>query len=141
MCGLARCYELPIPRRLNRTLHFGIGGLMLCGLGLCTLIQPDPSGIGTHRQLGLPECLICRITGRERCPSCGLTTGFSHLIRGHWDQASAAHPAAPAVFAIWCGIACYSLVIAALGINWLTYEISVLAILCTAGFGFWLMAL
>jgi len=126
---------------MNQMLHFGIGGLMLCGLGLCALVQPDPSGIGTHRQLGLPPCLICLATGRERCPSCGLTTGISHLIRGHWAQASAAHPAAPVVFTIWCGMACYSLVIAALGINWLTFEISALAILCTAGLGFWLMAL
>jgi hypothetical protein len=138
---LAGPYQPPVSRRLNRLLHLGIGSMMLCGLGLCAPLQPDPSGIGTHRQLGLPGCLICLVTGKERCPSCGLTTGLTHLIRGHWAQAQATHPAAPVVFTIWCGMACYCLVISVLGINWLTYEISVLAMVCTTGFVFWLAAL
>jgi hypothetical protein len=137
----AKNYQPPISRRLNRMLHLGVGVIMLCGLALCALIQPDPSGIGTHKQLGLPGCLICRVTGMKHCPSCGLTTGFAHVVRGRWIQAQATHPAAIAVFIIWCLMACYCLVIAALGINWLIYEISASAIVCTTGFLFWIMAL
>lgn len=122
-------------------LHLGIGSMMLCGLGLCALLRPDPSGVGTHRQLGLPDCLICLVTGKERCPSCGLTTGLAHLMRGHWHQATATHAAAPVVFVVWCGAACYCLAIAALGIDWLTYEIWAMGLLCTTGFVFWLLAL
>jgi hypothetical protein len=46
---------------------------------------PDgrPLTIGTHRQLGLPECNFLRLTGRP-CPSCGMTTSFALLVHGDW---------------------------------------------------------
>ncbi len=40
------------------------------------LIRPDPSGTGTHRQLGLPECGWLAVTGYP-CPTCGMTTSFA----------------------------------------------------------------
>lgn len=40
------------------------------------LIRPDPSGMGTHRQLGLPACGWLASTGYP-CPTCGMTTSFS----------------------------------------------------------------
>jgi hypothetical protein len=44
---------------------------------------PDgqPLAMGTHKQLGLPECNFVRLTGLP-CPSCGMTTSFALLMRG-----------------------------------------------------------
>ena len=62
--------------------------LLICaGLGLSSLVilactlQPSPEGYGTHRQLGLDECFF--VSPLEmRCPSCGMTTSWSLLVRG-----------------------------------------------------------
>jgi hypothetical protein len=40
-----------------------------------------PRAMGTHRQLGLPECNFLRLTGVP-CPSCGMTTSFALLMHG-----------------------------------------------------------
>src|SRR5262245_44275259 len=42
-----------------------------------------PLALGTHRQLGLPECNFRRLTGLP-CPSCGMTTSFALLMHGDW---------------------------------------------------------
>jgi Protein of unknown function (DUF2752) len=44
-------------------------------------LTPNPHGMGTHRQLGLPPCTIVQWFG-IRCPSCGMTTSWAHLLRG-----------------------------------------------------------
>ena len=41
-------------------------------------LTPDPSGMGTHQQLGLYECGFLKIF-QIPCPMCGMTTTFSHL--------------------------------------------------------------
>jgi hypothetical protein len=41
-------------------------------------LSPDPTGMGTHQQLGLGGCGILLTTGIP-CPMCGMTTTFSHL--------------------------------------------------------------
>jgi hypothetical protein len=47
-------------------------------LGIARWLQPDPSGMGTHQQLGLGGCAMLTGTGVP-CPMCGMTTTFSHL--------------------------------------------------------------
>ena len=48
------------------------------------LIDPYPNGeamrMGTHKQLGLPECSFKELAGVP-CPSCGMTTSFTLLMR------------------------------------------------------------
>jgi hypothetical protein len=62
--------------------------LALAGAGLFALLviaarlTPSPQGMGTHRQLGLPPCTMVKWFG-IRCPSCGMTTSWSHLMHGH----------------------------------------------------------
>lgn len=67
-------------------------GLVAIAVGLVVLfalaIWIDPYGsdgrpraMGTHQQLGLPECNFLRLTGYP-CPSCGMTTSFALLVRG-----------------------------------------------------------
>ncbi|HVA51097.1 MAG TPA: DUF2752 domain-containing protein [Pirellulales bacterium] len=62
------------------------GLCLLAPLALAGWLRPDPNGFGTHRQLGLPPCTFVWLFG-VRCPSCGMTTSWSHAVRGEWIQA------------------------------------------------------
>ncbi len=75
------------------------------------LLEPDASGFGTHQQLGLPKCFFLQTTG-WKCPQCGMTTSFAHLVRGQAVQAWNANPCGPilacllaAVVLPWCVVA------------------------------------
>lgn len=54
---------------------------------------PDgrPRAMGTHTQLGLPECNFLRLTGVP-CPSCGMTTSFALLMHGDVAASLRANP-------------------------------------------------
>ena len=54
-------------------------------------LKPDPSGFGTHQQLGLPACTFRTLTGFD-CPHCGMTTSFSNIVRGNLSAAWNANP-------------------------------------------------
>jgi hypothetical protein len=63
------------------------GMLAALGLVLVTLLitaaclTPSRRGMGTHQQLGLPPCSMVQILG-VRCPACGMTTSWAHLLKG-----------------------------------------------------------
>jgi hypothetical protein len=65
--------------------------MIVVGLGLVALLvtagtlEPDSRGFGTHQGLGLPGCTVYTLFG-IRCPSCGMTTSWSHLMRGQVVQ-------------------------------------------------------
>jgi hypothetical protein len=62
----------------------GLGSLVpLLG---ARLLEPSPQGYGTHRQLGLPPCTSVVLFGR-RCPTCGMTTSWAHVVRGEFIEA------------------------------------------------------
>lgn len=61
-------------------------------LGVALYLKPDPSGMGTHRQLGLQPCGMVLMTGYP-CPTCGMTTAFAHTVRGQFLSAIHAQPA------------------------------------------------
>lgn len=73
-----------------------MAALVLAGgaaiLSLAAAVRPDPSGMGTHRQFGLPPCSMVVLTGYP-CPTCGMTTAFAHVVRGHLLSALGAQPA------------------------------------------------
>lgn len=74
-----------VPRAaLAPPLRLAVAALGL-GLGLLLVVAayltPNPSGHGTHQQLGLPPCTFL-IVFRHRCPACGMTTAWSHVVRG-----------------------------------------------------------
>ncbi len=50
-------------------------------LGIASRLEPNPAGLGTHRQLGLPPCQFEQVTGLP-CATCGCTTSFSHAANG-----------------------------------------------------------
>lgn len=63
-----------------------IGGMLACIFGIALYLNPynadgSPRTMATHTTLGLPPCNFVVMTGKP-CPSCGMTTSFSLLVRG-----------------------------------------------------------
>lgn len=98
--------------------------LALLGIGLSSLLvtafllQPSSQGYGTHQQLGLPPCTFVALYGR-RCPACGMTTSWSHLVRGQLPSALAANVGGTLLGGIVLLVAPWSLASAARGRWWL----------------------
>jgi hypothetical protein len=59
----------------------GAGTVLASLLITAACLTPSAKGLGTHQQLGLPPCTIVQWYG-VRCPSCGMTTSWSHLTKG-----------------------------------------------------------
>lgn len=74
-----RAWRLPWPQRAAMVLA---GGALLALLVTASRLPPNPRGMGTHQALGLPPCSLVTWFGL-RCPSCGMTTSWAHLTRGH----------------------------------------------------------
>ena len=69
--------------RWHQRIAMVSGGFVLIALLVVAfLLKPNPDGMGTHRQLGLPPCTLVVLAG-VRCPSCGMTTSWAHLVRGN----------------------------------------------------------
>jgi hypothetical protein len=72
-------------RRVRLATMVVVAGLVLL-FGVAAWLNPYgpdglPMAMGTHKQLGLPECNFVRLTGMP-CPSCGMTTSFALLMHG-----------------------------------------------------------
>ncbi|TVQ76977.1 MAG: DUF2752 domain-containing protein [Phycisphaeraceae bacterium] len=61
-------------------------------LATAALLDPSPTGTGTHTQLGLPSCTWLAMAGVP-CPTCGMTTAFAYAAAGDYQQAFLAQPA------------------------------------------------
>lgn len=79
----------------------GSGALLAAAMALVILLarwlEPDPSGVGTHEQLGLAPCTFHWVLGLP-CPFCGMTTAFSHLAHGNVATGFASQPAGALFF-------------------------------------------
>jgi hypothetical protein len=85
---------------LTRCLWWGVtGAVALSVLVTARWLEPDPTGVGTHVQLGLPPCAFLYFT-KLPCPTCGLTTSFAHMARLQVTQAFQAHWLGPPLFAL-----------------------------------------
>jgi hypothetical protein len=63
----------------------------LAVLGVAAWLTPSPTGVGTHRGLGMAPCGW--IQGMSLpCPSCGMTTAFALAARGRFVASAAAQP-------------------------------------------------
>jgi len=67
---------------LQRAVMVLAGGVLVTLLVTASRLTPSSRGMGTHQQLGLPPCTMVQWFGL-RCPSCGMTTSWAHLTRGH----------------------------------------------------------
>lgn len=84
-------------------------GLVLVGLlGTAAMLPPAERGYGTHRQLGLPPCSFMTLTG-SRCPSCGMTTAWAHMMRGRVIQAAASNVGGLALGVVAAGVGPWAL--------------------------------
>lgn len=82
----------------------GAGSLLIVLLVTAARLTPSPRGMGTHQQLGLPPCTLVQWFG-IRCPSCGMTTSWAYLTKGHVVAAFQANAggALLALLAALCG--------------------------------------
>ncbi|MCP4713230.1 MAG: DUF2752 domain-containing protein [Planctomycetes bacterium] len=93
------------PLKTDSNIKYRIGCGIAASACLITLAfaawaNPDPRGHGTHTQLGMPVCGFLERTGYP-CVTCGMTTAFSHVVRGQILQAFVVQPAG-ALLAISC---------------------------------------
>jgi len=77
-------------------------GLMVA-VPAAMLLSPDVAG-GAARRWG--GCLCHRLFGWD-CPACGVTRSAVAVLRGHWGEAFAWHPAGPLLFGLTAIIAAY----------------------------------
>lgn len=81
----------PSTRPLHSNERRGLTLLASALIGLLAVsawLTPDPSGMGTHTQLGLPKCTMAAMTGL-RCPGCGMTTAWALVMHGDVETALA----------------------------------------------------
>lgn len=86
-----RATEPVVASRAERSLWGALALGCTALLAIAAVLEPDPRGLGTHQQLGLPPCGFLTLTGLP-CPGCGLTTAFAHGIRGDFAAAVTANP-------------------------------------------------
>lgn len=79
-------------------LLFPLTALLLTTL--LVFLKPAPQGLGTHQALGLPPCLFLTLTGLI-CPSCGLTTSWTHFVHGNFLQAWQSHLLGPPLYILF----------------------------------------
>lgn len=94
------------PRRLGtvaRLIALGVALACLTVLTVAAYVRPNRAGFGSHTSsLGLPKCGFMETT-RLPCPSCGMTTSFSHFVRGDVLASVYVQPMGAVLAAIACG--------------------------------------
>ncbi len=88
----------------QRLVLVAVGSVLIGLLATAAWLTPSSRGYGTHQGLGLPPCTLKTWLG-VRCPSCGMTTSWSHMMRGQVVRAARANSggALLAVAAALCG--------------------------------------
>lgn len=92
----------PSPRQIERTHplratlgdRIGAGVIALLCLAVLSIgawLSPATDGHGTHTQLGLRPCMWA-VALDKPCPTCGMTTSFSHAGEGSWVQSAKTQP-------------------------------------------------
>ena len=79
--------SLPRMSWFSRGLSFGLGTGLVVLFVLASTLSPDPAGIGTHEQLGLPPCGLNALF-EIPCPACGMTTSWVWFSHGHWIRSA-----------------------------------------------------
>ncbi len=92
--------DFPFPWFLR--LALGVFGVVIVTLLIvAAFLKPSPVGFGTHQQLGLPPCSFKVWFDGMPCPSCGMTTSWSHMTKGQVLSSFRANPGG-ALLALVC---------------------------------------
>lgn len=75
-----------------RGVALGIAVACVLPLVVAGTLTPSPTGMETHRQLGLPSCTWPGMLGIP-CITCGMTTAFALVVRGSLISAFLVQPA------------------------------------------------
>jgi hypothetical protein len=75
----------------NRISAAVVAIVLLAVLVLAATLRADPAGHGTHQQIGLPACGFVLATAKP-CPTCGMTTAFTHAAHGNYRRAFLTQP-------------------------------------------------
>jgi hypothetical protein len=81
---------LPLEQPAVRFIVLVAGAGLLGLLFASRWLTPDPRGLGTHEQLGLPPCGFYLWWGVP-CPSCGMTTSWAWLVQFEFAEAFTQH--------------------------------------------------
>ncbi|MSR34416.1 MAG: DUF2752 domain-containing protein [Phycisphaerales bacterium] len=100
----------------TRGLVLLLAAALLTPLIVAATLTPDPRGLGTHQQLGLPVCTWPAALGIP-CPSCGMTTAFAYAARADLSRAFVTQPMG-ALLAIAAAIGC----VVSLGVSLTGYQ-------------------
>jgi len=83
---------VPVKSERQRRIHaIGVALAALILLSVAFVLRPSAEGIGTHQQLGLPQCGWI-LAADIPCPTCGMTTAWSHTVRGEFIAAFMTQP-------------------------------------------------
>ncbi|MGJ8635764.1 MAG: DUF2752 domain-containing protein [Phycisphaerales bacterium] len=86
--------ERTTPLRATTGERIGAAILALATLSVLSLaayLTPNPAGHATHTQLGMPKCTWV-VWFDKPCPTCGMTTSFSHAGEAQWSTAILTQP-------------------------------------------------
>ena len=90
------------PNRLSSPERWGVAAAaaaLALVFAVAWWVNPNPDGLGSHMQLGLPPCNLGRFVGIP-CPFCGMTTAFALMMRGDMRMAFWVQPAGVGLFFI-----------------------------------------
>ncbi len=80
----------PVASQCLTLVHRGllVGGAMAIFVlfAIAARLTPNPSGLGTHQQLGLPPCSFQFYLSLP-CPTCGFTTTWALIMHGRLREA------------------------------------------------------
>ncbi len=92
--GIAVTFAAPGVAASTRPRRLVAGVVAACAAGIlamAALLEPSPTGLGTHSQLSLPSCGWIAVADVP-CPTCGMTTAFAHAANGNLAAAAVAQP-------------------------------------------------
>ena len=93
---------------IGRLVALAAAAVCLVPLIIAARLTPNPTGLGTHIQLGFAPCPFDLYWGIP-CPFCGMTTSWAWFVRGNliaslWVQPMGTLLAWLAVMMFWCGL-------------------------------------
>ncbi len=143
--------EIPLVQASLGAWVYRLIGVLLCVLPLGLLVvagrlEPSPSGLGTHQQLGLPPCTMLVMFG-VRCPSCGMTTSWAYFARGQLIESATVNLGGFLLAIYSLVFACFCILFAFRGRmpscaaqKWLAISLLAIVAVTLVGWGFRLLA-